>query len=452
MARVIEYYKDLETIPIEDYEKVAEAPTKSPFSENLGPQAAVSKKSTSRSEDSKYFYVESTVHGRTIDEKASSGKVFWGGPFKCDKFGGRDLKGSREEYPYLNVRKLLRKNPTLSVSGLYDETDVPYLIKASEYLRSNGLPTENIVAIYKPNEIAVDGKLIPIAEWRRKATEQLSKDLSMINRQDPELFKQGVEFINNAEFFQVEREVQVTERIRDLARCKNKEQFLKVIENPLKWINVATKVKHEGIIPGTEQPDPFDINSEEDIKRYLENWLPTQMGVYLGRLKKMGINNDYGHAQQWNLAATMDDAQSYSGEVLGTSPQKSEDYVYALTDVLGVLEELFNPSVPNYVKRKYGESLAIAKENLLVSYFNEIDLENDPDKVLYSYKSLMDNTFFDGSISYYRPLEPEIYIKCRNKLGFKLSSKEVDNIFKTYYFETEKIIDQIHKGEINDRL
>ncbi len=433
-----DFYHELETKPLDDYETISESKTKHPFSENFKPQGALSGMDESFEPVKKYHYVERRNHGRSIDETASSAKVLWGGEFQADKFGARDLKGSRQEQFLIDIRQSQHGYNEIRIKGLYDETDVEYLVKASEYLREIGLPTEKITAIYKPNEILYQGEPVPVDEWKKLAKARFARQTHK-GTQGVILIQDVNKFIDNSEFFQVERELQISERIRDLAFCTTEDEFKRVLSGPLNWINVATKIKHEGIIPGTEQPDPFDINKTEDIERYLESWLPGQMGNYLGRMKKAGIQNKYGHAQQWSLAATMYDTQSLIGEPLNGKKLTAEDYVYALQEALGVLEELLNPERPNYISQHFGNCLAQAKQNLLVNYFKEIDLVNDMDINDYDYEDIAYNNYFDGRKESFRLLDPDTYIKVMEVFGAKFPQDRIEEMYKYHKIQLDKI-------------
>lgn len=424
-----QFQQELQTVPIEDYTPAVEGTTKHPFNSNIYPQGSIHPKHNNPYTHAKFKYIERYTHGRSIDEIASSGKVIWGGKYPCDIFGGRDLKGSRHEYAFINVgeRGPNSKYSHIYASGLYDETNVEYLIKASELLRSNGIPTENITNIYEIHQVVHEGKLMSLEEWRtlniRVYAERLLGEGDGDDK-NPSVFKKIVDFANNTKFYQVERELQVSERVRDLAKCKTEKDFKSILGTPLKWLNAATKAKGEGIIPGTEQPEPFDINQKEDVKRYLEEWLPSQMGIYLGRLRKAGLKNDFGHAQQWSLAATMYDGQSYVGENLNGKKLTEADYAASLQEALGVLEELFDGSSDSYIKQNYGDSLDKAKETLLTNYFNEINYDYAKHIESYGYLKLSDNSFYNGQQRFIRDLKPEIYIKVLKKFGVDLTVAE----------------------------
>lgn len=440
-----QFHQDLQTVSIGEYMPVAQGETRHPFNEDLYPQGAVHPKFNKEGRVAKFKYIESKVHGRSIDEKITSGKVLWGGKYECDKFGARDLKGARHERAVIKETKRDPGYSEIRALGLYDETDVTYLIKASEYLRSHGIPTENVGHIYKTDEVIFDGKRMPLKEWAAQNVIYHANKQVAEGKVDPEKLREISDFAFKTEFFQVERELQVSERVRDIAVCMNEKDFVAMIETPLKWINAVGKATNEGIIPGTPRPEPFDIDGyleakgpakeakKESVKGYLENWLPSQMGTYLARLRKAGVKNDFGHAQQWSLAATMYDGQSFSGKELDGRELKEEDYVESLQEALGVLEEMFNPDPANFIKTEFGdngETLAHAKEVLLTNYLRELGFPDIENAEKYNYTMLFDNTYYNGYKSTFAYLEPEIYIKALGNLGIEFTEAEKEKLRK----------------------
>ncbi|MBI2414620.1 hypothetical protein HYV31_02110 [candidate division WWE3 bacterium] len=476
------FNQELQTVSIGDYTPIARGETLRPFSSDLYPRGTILPKYNRENvppDAQKFKYIESSVHGRTIDEVLPF-QTIWADKYNI-KYGARDLKGARHEKVAIIVndlsnrisiqnfkRDLQKGNQELAelekdkpynlirASGLYDETDVSYLIKASDYLRKNSIPTENVVCIYEINEVILNGERTPLKVW---AVANLLEHIRLQEESgnpDKKLIADIAKFAAETKFYEVEREVQVSERIRDIAVCKTEDEFLALIENPIKWLNTLAKVTGEGVIPGSEKPEYFDIQGyknltgverlakKEEFKRYLRDWLPSQMGKYLGKLKKVGVKNDFGHAQQWSAVASMYDAQSFVGRELNGQTLKEEDYIISLQEALGVLEELFRPSEGNFVQKEFGEggeTLQIAKEHLLTNYLLEIGFPKNKHKEMYSYENLFDNSFFDGSKSNFRFLDPEIYINVMGKFGFTFDEKAITDLWK----KRSAFLDEVHK-------
>lgn len=405
------FYKDVETTPIEG-EKLSSDEHKQPFNAELGPMATSSKRTKLPPTENHMEIIHRKNSGRTLTEKTTRDSVIWGGQYEVDIFGSRDLKGVRHNKPV--ICPIPYAPDGIGVRGLWDNVAVGYVDMISDYLRSNGLPTEHPIATSELKEILLEGKKVPIDEWKEWALQEY------ISR-DPENVE-GIEkvkkYLAETKFYTLERELQTAERLRDIGTCQNKEDFTNVMGPALHWVNVATAIKNNGIIPETETPARFEIDNKEDMTRYLSEWIPTQMGTYLGRFSKMGFVNHYPHAQNWSCAGTMYDLDSVKGKAFGATIDNAT-FQKDVQTTLGALEELLNPDGGNYISREYPDLILIAKANFIKAYVKEREFEGKP-----NYGYFMNNTYYDGINLHDRFTTPEEWEKILHLMGYETNDME----------------------------
>ena len=330
---------------------------------------------------------EENTHGREIVEEESRNKVLWG-----DVYGGwfaaRGEKGGRWYKNRIREFNDLSKNIFLGevsfrFEGMYNEKEADYLVRVTDFLARNGILTEKIRVVEKLNTVVDGDEVVEVDEFKRRRISEVKKTYG----ENSSGYKDACKYIEEANFVEVERDLQVAERIRDLARCKTEDEFKKVLSGVFEVINLVAKVKDTSTLPNTNPPERFDINKEEDIKRYLKVWLPSQMGIYLARLRKMEMTNDFSHAQQWSLVGTEYDAQSFIGRGF-VRDCKEEDYSDAMMQSIRSLGELFGTR-NNYIENNY-KGLGEATANLIKEYIKEIGYRLED----LDYSFMVNNSYF----------------------------------------------------------
>lgn len=304
--------------------------------------------------------VEVRVHGRALAEITTSGKYLSGD--KDTWFAARDIKGGN----FNDNRKDRIDNHEgyIRILGMYNESDLGYISRVTEFLNKNGLLTERIRVAWKLNQIVIGDTVENIDVWKdrvRKKAEESS----------PEIAKEYKDYIDNVNLVEVERDLQVAERIRDLSKCESEDTFKQILGEVFNVINVVAKVRGTSTLPNTEPPEKFNIENESDVKRYLSDWLPKQMGIYLARLRKLEMTNDFSHAQNWSLVGTLYDAQSFRGREFDY-PCTDEDYKFAMKKSLAAISELFVDKKHGYIKTKYRDLELKAKASLIGEYAKEM--------------------------------------------------------------------------------
>jgi len=284
-----------------------------PFKENLNQTTASTE---GPSEGQPQFQKISENHARNMTEISTSKGFVWGGELPGDIYGARTIKGTSMSVDG-DPAKLDAGDTYYGVMGigLMDDRSIPRITKASELLRKNGLPTECPRTVKKLQEVLVKDKngiyqKMPIKEWEEN-------QLNNITSFDRISLESAKKYLDETDFVALERDVQVDERLQDLQEALYKGGFRAMIEPIFKWINVATQARNGGLISGTEKPERFNM-TDEDIKRYLTDFLPSQMGVYLGRVHKLGLIHGQPHIQDWSAVATLYDLDGIYGKLLYT--------------------------------------------------------------------------------------------------------------------------------------
>ena len=268
----------------------------------------------------------STKHGRSMTESASSKKSVWAGPERGDIYGASTVKGTAMYQKIsIEVYKDEEGYVRFKANGLMEDKVVPRIKEISLYMRKNGLPTEMIRSIKKLEFVYIkedkNWKKIPINEWKQKVLEEAK----FRNEPNIDALKN---YLEKTDFIALERDVQVDERLVDLkdaileGRLKN---FLKPI---FKWLNAATYGRDGGLIYGTPSPGIFNL-TDTDIKRYIIDFLPTQMGLYLGRFHRLGLTHRYLHDQNWTAVGTVVDLDSVEGDSAVRHDHVNTDYDFA---------------------------------------------------------------------------------------------------------------------------
>ncbi len=275
-----------------------------------------------RMKTQKSFEKISPKHGRSMTEKITSKKLVWGGDLPGDIYGAVTIKGTSMEEDVVIERTDLFGGEYRGY-GLMDDSSIDRVTRASEILRAHGLPTEKPVNVKKIKEVYIkrnESRLFDkytIGNWEKKESEEHKRSLR----------KKGLQkYLDDYDFIALERHVQTDERLTDVEwNEKNFTGFLKPI---FKWLNVATAYKNSGLIAGTPRPEAFDM-SKRSLRRYFMGYLPSQMGVYLGRLHKLGLTHGCAHAQNWSMVGTLYDLDSITGKRLFRDDRRSSQGGYA---------------------------------------------------------------------------------------------------------------------------
>ena len=320
---------------------------------------------------SKRFRQLSFAHGRSVFDQGISREIIFGSP-KYPLLGSVDYKGNLVDRNIISIQKDNASYMGLRVKGLDIGTMIEGRRKSSDILWSLGLPTEVIISTHEIIELVEKGKKIGIDQWKHQVIEDI-KNGSRFVTTDSSGIEKKVEvapgevekFLKSVNFYVSERALQVPERIRDLVYSKQPDTELKALLRPVfQWINSAVKLKNSGIIRGTPAPETFDVNEPEDIKRYLEQWLPSQLAIFLARMHKNGVTHGYPHDQNASLAGTWYDLDSLKGLQINGEEPEEVDYLKDLRATGMIFGDFPGNSIVNakrsfmeaYIKERFPEA------------------------------------------------------------------------------------------------
>lgn len=334
----------------------------------------------------------SPVHGRAMVETLTSKKLLWADQYKIF-FGDRDRKGGNMIHPHL-VRDNF--NYRWHVNGLKDNIGLTRLFYVSRIFRENGLPTEAPSQTIKLSEIYSHRheRPIPVHDWKKEVLEDLqqrTKIYSSLGLRGKAAHTQHDldqirNYLKNTDFYLIDRDLQVAERLADISRVDTKEEFFNMMIPIQNWLNAALEFGHEGLIKGTSAPPLFDLSKTSDIRRYFVEWGPSVMAEYLARLHSLRIVHKYPHAQNWSAVFSLYDLDSPIGEILGDGNKTTERDFYkdffSTKTAIGALfigpNRHLKSLTPNFLTRTLGQQTLFQARNRFVELYLEKTADNPP--------------------------------------------------------------------------
>lgn len=262
----------------------------------------------------------SELHVRSFMDKVISGFVLW-----ADEFGNKmmavNVKGRVPdgEMPYLELD--MYSDLDVRTHWMCDNTDVDRTEVVSEFMRRNGLPTEKIRKKSKIEKIQIKGVWLSIEEL---------KEIMLANVKDIENIAKYKRYLDGIDFFALERELPIDERVHDLT-IKNDRygKKMKAILRP-----TFTYLR---MVDGIH----LDVNNDEDIKLFITNILPKRMGEYLGKFHKLGLRHTYPGEKNWTLAGFLVDLDSVNGPPFDGKPSSNWEIEQDLAQSLRTISALY---------------------------------------------------------------------------------------------------------------
>ncbi len=282
----------------------------------------------------------SKFHGRNMTEASSSAKVLWSGNESGDIYGAWGVKGGSMDTPEgMKVEQDSEHYYGIHGWGLMDDSCVPRINMASLYMRRNGLPTERVRQVDVIKEVWINRKdkkektvmyKVPIHEWeesevnrlQKEVDEDVEKGLQPWAEDKAMVLEKVKKYLKETEFITIKRDLQVDERIRDIADAAKNDKLKVALSPVLKWVNIAIEKRSFGMLSNSAKSERFDPGNDDDIYRYLIRWLPSQMGAYLGKFHGIGLTHRFLHDQNWSAVGTIYDLDSVSGKGVFTSDEE----------------------------------------------------------------------------------------------------------------------------------
>lgn len=254
-------------------------------------------------------------HGRATSESRSH-LTIWGDIYGIH-FGAVNYKGNNFE----NVH--IAKDSTLGwrVNGLVTQNVLYRINHVSDFMRRNGLPTEVVNAAYRIDEIRENSSQLPmsVSEWKNWILTNWESDKGYVE------VKKFVDTITN--FFILERHLPMDVRVADLLEAKTEKNFLRLVDQPMKWFNQVLNLRTGEYRPWNPG-QRLDLRDPDIREFYFSNWLPSQMGEYLGKMHNLGVASNYPHTQNWCMNGVLVDLDSFDGPGLGNefNVQNKEEF------------------------------------------------------------------------------------------------------------------------------
>lgn len=266
----------------------------------------------------------SPTHGRSVEDKRVKDVLLFE-----DKnhvlFGTRGYKGGEMEGIELEEDEYSPYG--IKTIGLKDNVGLDNIARASETLREHDLPTEVVTKKAQLEEVLIDGQPVPIDEWKRKVITDIQREIDECSPEDNLKREQLVawkaqvsEYLEKTDFYLVERNLQVAERVADILHARDIGEVRAILGKVFRWLKQANTVSRSS---GERWQYNFDRDldpeNDEDIIYFVSQWLPRQMGRYLSELHSLGCIHGFASYHNWSLAGTLYDLDSLewaSGEEL----------------------------------------------------------------------------------------------------------------------------------------
>lgn len=289
------------------------------------------------------FHKLSLHHARSFGSETIDGKVLWG-----DEYGNRFTAVTSKGIPADGCIPALEPDPNnygkFRTKYLLDTVDVGEVNELSRDLRSHGLNTEYIFQSKTLTAIEYKGQVIPINELKQKmrddyiqghkaklAAGNLSPSDSFTERRalSDESIKVLDEYLGQAEYLEVIRQMPVNERLRDLPAIL--EQF----EGPQarRFMKAITTYF---------QSDHQNVHLEDtaiSLYHYMTEILPQRMGSYLARLHKLGYAHGFATTHNWVATGELVDLDGV--KKIGNTPLNLEQAVGDLAQSYMAIAELY---------------------------------------------------------------------------------------------------------------
>lgn len=232
--------------------------------------------------------------------------------------------------------------------GLNEQTSIEYVkgvIQTSIAFRTHGLVTEYVQSVSTLDSIVMNGQAVNLHHQLSKLATHRRKWLTnhplMKNAKRDVLEKvlDGYEQkMNSAELYVIERLLPVAERLEDILSARTIAGVTGRLLPSQQWSRLQ-RITHPEI---SEFPD---ITTKTDLQRYFREWLPAQMGTYVGRIHKADSVHGGTHAQNWMPIGALTDCDSVHGKLIGQDPPTDEDIQQDLDDATSVFQQMNDSAI-----------------------------------------------------------------------------------------------------------
>lgn len=256
----------------------------------------------------------SPIHCRSFELRfGETGNMYWADEYR-NVFSTLTTKGNNLDNPRV-VKNSVSPSGYI-VWGLQDSDAMVRVLRASELMRANNIPTEMIIRVIEPLALPFNGKMVSLEELKgsllTQIWEQKSKPGHSISKVEiPDLSV----VLDKMTFYITIRGLQVSERLQDLTEVKTKEDFLSMMRRVFGYVNMIEGIKAKQ--DTTYVPTYFDTCKDEDIETYILDYLPKNIATNIARMHRLGLIHRFPHLGNISAVGSPYDLDSVRGEPLG---------------------------------------------------------------------------------------------------------------------------------------
>lgn len=339
----------------------------------------------------------SPIHGRSYEFRVGEETtLFW-----SDEYGNIftkiTTKGNNLTYP--NVFRNENSPSGFLLYGMQESDSIVRVLKASDLLRAAGVETETIIRLIEPGEIPVAEEKVSLVEfksrlirkvWDDNASEgdidSISGDLRVTRDEIPALSIA----LSEMTLLITIRGLQTSERLADLRFAKGNDIGV-MLNNAFKYVNLNEKL--HAVKDFSYTPQFFSTDSEEDVCRYLTEYLPRRMAINLAKMHSLGLVHVFPHSGNISTIGSFYDLDSVKGEPLGmedspiTDQDKFNDIHHALFSEPGF------PPTSEIIGRLIGYRVNLFNQNFIQQYIKETGNQDNSVRLLSSMFELESGIF-----------------------------------------------------------
>lgn len=299
----------------------------------------------------------SELHARSFNDEKVTGRYLWEDEHG-NKLMAANLKGRppKDVVPYLEKDKHSRLG--IRTHWMCDTTDVERTVEVSDFMRENHLPTERITKKSRITKIEIKGRLMESGEFKG----MLLTNNDTIGEEKLKFMK----YLNEVDYYEVQREMPVDERIEDLKKKGDIDgaHFKNKLKTAFKYLKLV-----EGI--------DLDIENKNDLKLFLTDILPKRMGVYLGRFHDLGLRHTYPGSKNWILIGALVDLDSVHGPPFGEAESTDEEVQRDIDETFEAVTSVFRTMIEDkgygFVWSLWGDKSEDVKEATRTAIKNYIN-------------------------------------------------------------------------------
>lgn len=324
----------------------------------------------------------SSIHQRSYELRfGATGCIYWSDEYG-NIFSTLTTKGNNFDYP-----KALKSQISPSgflFYGLQDSDSIVRVLRVSELLRSKNVDTELIVKVIEPMRAPINGELVTLEEFKKRLVRRVWDENSEKDSKDPKIrlgraatnvSREDISDLSSAldkmTFFITIRGHQVSERLEDLVQPQSKEDFQSMMQRVFGYVNKVELINAKK--DSNYKPSFFDVQKDEDIARYLLEYLPQKIATNFAKMHNLGLILDYCHVGNISAAGGFYDLDSVKGEATQCGDSK-----ITKKEIDGERNEVFNElwgTIYTLESRGFlfheGETARIAHDNYYKKYFEE---------------------------------------------------------------------------------